>query len=58
MPNFCPILSNSSKLFALNLNLQFGLKIVWEDKALQEELGLKAPPRFVEGDFNDYLAKI
>jgi len=40
-----------------NLNLQLGLKVVWEDKVLQEELGLKAPPRFVEGNFNDYLAK-
>ncbi len=41
-----------------SLNLQIGLKVVWEDKVLQEELGLKAPPRFVEGNFNDYLAKI
>ena len=40
-----------------NLNLKFGLKVVWEDKALQEELGLKVPPRFFEGNFNDYLAK-
>tara|TARA_R100001369_G_scaffold82098_1_gene113640 strand:- start:1452 stop:2327 length:876 start_codon:yes stop_codon:yes gene_type:complete len=39
-----------------NLNLQVGLKVVWEDKVLQEELGLIAPPRFVEGNFNDYLA--
>ncbi len=41
-----------------NLNLQIGLKVVWEDEVLQQELGLKAPPRFVEGNFNDYLAKI
>ncbi len=40
-----------------NLNLQLGLNVVWEDKVLQEELGLKAPPRFFEGNFNDYLAK-
>ena len=41
-----------------DLNLQVGLKVVWEDKVLQDELGLKAPPRFVEGNFNAYLAKI
>jgi len=41
-----------------DLNLAIGLKVVWEDKVLQEELGLKAPPRFIEGNFNDYLAKI
>lgn len=40
-----------------HLNLQLGLKVVWEDKVLQKELGLKAPPRFVEGNFNDYLTK-
>ena len=40
-----------------NLNLQVGLKVVWEDKALQQMLGLKAPPRFIEGDFNKYLGK-
>ena len=41
-----------------NLNLQVGLKVVWEDRALQDALGLKEPPRFVEGNFNDYLAKM
>ncbi|WP_194766260.1 helix-turn-helix domain-containing protein [Tamlana sp. I1] len=38
-----------------NLNLQIGLKNVWEDKVLQEELNLDFPPRFIEGDFNAFL---
>ncbi|MBU2950423.1 hypothetical protein KO493_06925 [Tamlana agarivorans] len=38
-----------------NLNLQIGLKNVWEDKALQEQLNLDFPPRFIEGDFNHFL---
>lgn len=37
------------------LNLQIGLKNVWEDKALQETLELNYPPRFVEGNFNHFL---
>lgn len=39
-----------------NLNLQVGLKVIWEDKKLQKTLGLKEPPRFIEGNFNDFLS--
>lgn len=39
-----------------NLNLQIGLKVVWEDKKLQKELKLNAPPRFLEGNFNNFLS--
>ncbi|AUS05335.1 helix-turn-helix domain-containing protein [Pseudotamlana carrageenivorans] len=38
-----------------HLNLEIGLKNVWEDKALQETLGLDYPPRFIEGDFDHFL---
>ncbi|MBU3822069.1 hypothetical protein KO566_08360 [Flavobacteriaceae bacterium XHP0103] len=38
-----------------DLNLQVGLSVVWEDKALQNELNLDFPPRFVEGNFNNFL---
>jgi len=41
-----------------NLNLQIGLKIVWEDKALQKKLNLDFPPRFLEGDFNPFFADL
>lgn len=38
-----------------DLNSQIGLKVVWEDKDLQAKLGLNFPPRFFEGNFNDFL---
>lgn len=38
-----------------DLNSEIGLKVVWEDKDLQEKLGLNFPPRFFEGNFNDFL---
>ncbi|WP_298531911.1 hypothetical protein [uncultured Algibacter sp.] len=38
------------------INLQIGLKFVWEDKVLQKTLGLEAPPRFFEGNFNLFLS--
>ncbi len=41
-----------------DLNSQIGLKVIWEDKALQEKLDLAVPPRFVEGNFNNYLHKL
>lgn len=41
-----------------NLNLQSGLKPIWEDLALQAKLKLDYPPRFFEGNFNNYLSKI
>ncbi len=40
------------------VNLQIGLKFIWEDKALQKELNLEAPPRFFEGNFNNFLAQL
>jgi hypothetical protein len=40
------------------VNLQIGLKFVWEDKALQKELNLDAPPRFFEGDFREFLSDL
>lgn len=38
-----------------DLNLQIGLKMIWEDKELQQQLNLDYPPRFFEGDFKNYL---
>lgn len=40
------------------INLQIGLKVVWEDKALQKILNLDAPPRFFEGNFNNFLSNL
>ena len=37
------------------LNTQAGLNIVWEDKELQNELGTKYPPRFMEGNYRQFL---
>ena len=41
-----------------NLNAQIGLKVIWEDKALQEKLDLNVPPRFFEGNFHDFLRNL
>ena len=40
----------------LKINQETGMKIIWEDKAEQERLGLKIPPRFLEGNYKDFLA--
>ena len=37
------------------INLQIGLKVIWEDKTLQNKLELDYPPRFFEGNFKNYL---
>ncbi|MEC3906012.1 hypothetical protein VOI54_03225 [Tamlana sp. 2201CG12-4] len=39
-----------------HLNIQAGMRIVWEDKVLQKTLHLNHPPRFVEGNFIDFLS--
>lgn len=39
------------------LDLELGMHIIWEDSVLQKELGLIVPPRFVEGNFNDFLSE-
>lgn len=41
-----------------DLNLQIGLHIVWEDKELQNTLNLEYPPRFLEGNFEEFLNKL
>ena len=40
------------------LNQQAGLNIVWEDKELQKVLGTKYPPRFMEGNYRQFLADL
>jgi transcriptional regulator with XRE-family HTH domain len=40
----------------LKINQEIGMKIIWEDKEEQERLGLKIPPRFLEGNYKDFLA--
>ncbi len=40
------------------LNKKVGLSVVWEDTELQKQLGLAYPPRFVEGNFHEYLADL
>jgi len=40
------------------INLQIGLRFVWEDKELQKVLNLDAPPRFFEGNFNLFLSDL
>jgi len=39
----------------LKINREIGMKIIWEDKEEQERLGLKIPPRFLEGNYKDFL---
>ena len=39
-----------------SLDLELGMDIIWEDTELQKDLDLKVPPRFVEGNFNNFLA--
>ncbi|WP_223032693.1 helix-turn-helix domain-containing protein [Hanstruepera marina] len=41
-----------------NINQQIGLRVIWEDKDLQNRLHLDYPPRFFEGDFNKYLENL
>ena len=40
------------------LNKQAGLHIVWEDKELQKALNAKYPPRFMEGNYRQFLADL
>ncbi len=40
------------------LQLQLGMVVIWEDKTLQKEFGLEFPPRFIEGDFNQFLSSL
>jgi transcriptional regulator with XRE-family HTH domain len=40
------------------LNKQAGLNIIWEDKALQKVLGTTYPPRFMEGNYRQFLADL
>ncbi|MFH6767873.1 helix-turn-helix transcriptional regulator [Gaetbulibacter aquiaggeris] len=40
------------------LNQQAGLNIVWEDKELQKVLSTKYPPRFMEGNYRQFLADL
>ena len=51
-----------SSLYTLrNDNLEnsrdVGYKIIWEDIEEQERLGLEVPPRFMEGNFKDFLSE-
>ncbi|QNM85721.1 helix-turn-helix transcriptional regulator [Polaribacter pectinis] len=41
-----------------NLNKEIGLEVVWEDKELQKKLNLDFPPRFFEGNFNNFLLNL
>lgn len=41
-----------------HLSLEVGMKIVWEDKILQKERGLKYPPRFIEGNYINFLSDL
>lgn len=40
------------------LNQQVGLKVVWEDLELQKELGSNFPPRFMEGNYKEFLKSL
>lgn len=41
-----------------HLNLEVGMKIIWEDKELQKERDMDFPPRFIEGNYNDFLSDL
>jgi len=38
------------------LNKQVGLEVIWEDLAKQQELGWDFPPRFIEGNYKNFLS--
>jgi transcriptional regulator with XRE-family HTH domain len=40
----------------IEINRDVGMKIIWEDKEMQAKLGLEIPPRFVEGNYIDFLS--
>ena len=40
----------------LDNSRDIGYQVIWEDKEEQERLGLEIPPRFMEGDFKDFLS--
>lgn len=42
---------------SIELNKQFGLELVWEDKEKQKIRRLEAPPRFYIGDFKEFLSE-
>ena len=51
----------SSSYTLRNDNLEnsrdIGYMVIWEDKEEQERLGLEVPPRFMEGNFKDFLSE-
>jgi hypothetical protein len=47
--------SFTSRHDTYKINEQLGMELVWEDKKEQRRYGLKAPPRFYEGDFEVFL---
>lgn len=38
------------------LNKQVGMNVIWEDHQKQERMGWEYPPRFMEGDYKEFLA--
>jgi len=61
--NFFKTFSNKNYTYAsytsrhdtFEVNELLGIKLIWEDKAFQDELKSKAPPRLYEGNFTAFL---
>jgi hypothetical protein len=47
--------SYTSRHDTFELNELLGIKLIWEDKILQDNLQSKAPPRLYEGNFTAFL---
>ena len=61
--NFFITLSNKNYTYAsytsrhdtFEVNELLGIKLLWEDKAFQDELKSKAPPRLYQGNFTNFI---
>ena len=47
--------SYTERYDSLKLSQDSGMKIVWEDLERKEELGLEVAPRFMEGNYRNFL---
>jgi transcriptional regulator with XRE-family HTH domain len=45
----------TSRYDSYGMSEQLGVKMIWEDKKAQQELGMLAPPRLYEGNFKKFL---
>lgn len=52
---FC---SYTERYDSIKFAQQLEIEVVWEDRDLQEKLGLEVAPRFTEGNYNNFFSKL